>query len=101
VPEPSRDVAWRRLLGQIAELTVARRRLASPAVCLRWLPGLLEISFAMLIRFIAGLLAGTEPRRSAELVNTGRMACPVLQHLCVLAGAAGRLSTAGGRKLRP
>jgi hypothetical protein len=58
-------------------------------------------SSGQLIRSIAGLLAWTGPRRSAELVNTGRMASPVLQHLCVLAGVAGRLSTAGGRKLRP
>jgi len=71
----------------------------SPGVCLRWLPVWLpEISFALLIRSIAGFLAGAGPRRSAELVDD---LTAVLQHLCILAGAAGGLRTAGGRKLRP
>jgi hypothetical protein len=40
------------------------------------------------------------PRLSAKLVVPGRTAwTQVLRRLCVLAGAASRLSTAGGRKL--
>ena len=55
--ELSRYIAGYRLRGQVTALFVGRRRRASPAVCLRWLPVWLPrnlISFAnRLIRHVA------------------------------------------------
>ena len=55
--ELSRDIVGYRLQGQVTALFLGRRRRASPAVCLRWLPVWLPrnlISFAnRLIRHVA------------------------------------------------